>query len=615
MGRHVTLEIAGSATGTRTPDDTRPRLRRVRPIAALLAVALTALALVPAGVAVAGGEKLYRDKANKFSCSFPDNWDPVPVEPGEDEIIAKFAEKNSDAKGVYPTGVSIYRLGIGTKPAVTSEDPFEKFKASQRSTDLVDLVNKHFKYQELTGSIDKAKGKAITSRDDVPGFVYVTEAKYTDPKMADHYPVQFHLVAVWQKPGENVQYGMWFKCFDRRKKFEPMFRAAVDSFRWFDDKAKDVTSLTVLDGVNITPAKRSEIERGLVKGWNVVVSTKKNYIVIYNTVNDRNNQLAKVIGERIEMIREQVYEKQFPPKKKIEDVCIVRVCGGRGEYAAYGGPGGSAGYWSPGTEELVFYDASPAKAIDDDTVSVLYHEAFHQYIYYSTGRVSPHSWFNEGHGDYYAGAKLVAGKFVIKPFNWRLGTIKNALRAGPSPVEGDGFDRTKHGYTPLNRLTAFTQGEYYSYPDVCYAQGWSLIYFFREIVPKNPKWNAKWGKILETYFNVLQGSVKAPMVLPKPVTPPAPPPSDGPGMDAPSMDDPMPGDPGMDGPTAPSMGDEPLPGEGTDPLPGGFTMPTDFGPGGGDLKKALDEAFKGFTAADWKELEDAWHDSILKLNG
>ena len=178
------------------------------------------------------------------------------------------------------------------------------------------------------------------------------------------------------------------------------------------------------------------------------------------------------------------------------------------------------------------------------------------------------------------------------------------------------FDRSKHGYTPLDRITAFTQGQYYSYPDVCYAEGWSLVYFLRELVPKNPKWNAKWGKILETYFGVLQGTATPPAITPKPkpVAPPEEPGMTDGGMDDPGMDTPAPADPGMDGPTGPSMGDDPLPGEGSDTMPSGFTMPTDFGPGGGNLKKALEEAFKGFTPADWKEFEDAWRDAILKLN-
>ncbi len=574
-------------------------------------VALALATLVVAAPAARADGKVHRDKANKFSFSYPDDWDPVPLEPGEKDAVAKFIEKKADAKGITPAEVTVYRLGTATKPVLTGdtpgdgpdeEPPSSPYRYERpRATDLIDMANEQLKFG-FFGQIDRTKGKAITSRDDVPGMIHTFDAR-------SDYQSQFMVLATWEKPGEHVQYGMWLRAtLDRKKKLELLFKNCVSSFRWFDEKAKDVDSLSQLDGVNISAAKRSEIERGIVAGWKVIVSPKKNYIVIYNTVKERNNLLAKIIADNIEMIREQIYEKQFPPKKKIEDVCIVRVCGGRAEYHAYGGPGGSAGYWSTGTEELVFYDASPARAVDDDTISVLYHEAFHQYIYYSTGRVSPHSWFNEGHGDYYAGAKLIGRKFVIKPFTWRMGTIKNALRMGPSPVEGDGFDRTKEGYTPLEPFTAFTQGQYYSYPGISYAQGWSFIYFLRELVPKNPKWNAKWGKILETYFNVLQNSTAVTPSDPKPAPAPEPKPEPkpGPGKGEPGMDS-----PGMGG--TPPPDDEPLPPDDpTEEPPMGFAMPTDFGDRGGNLKRALEEAFKGI---DWKDLETTWRKAILELNG
>ena len=123
--------------------------------------------------------------------------------------------------------------------------------------------------------------------------------------------------------------------------------------------AKDVKALDVLEGVNISAQRRSEIERTMVKGWSVVVSPKKQYIIIYNTKQNRNHDLAKEIARRIEAIRAQIYEVQFPPAQPIEAVSIVRVCGDRKEYHQYGGPGGSAGYWNSGSEELVFYDAAP----------------------------------------------------------------------------------------------------------------------------------------------------------------------------------------------------------------------------------------------------------------
>ena len=131
---------------------------------------------------------------------------------------------------------------------------------------------------------------------------------------------------------------------------------------------------------------------------------------------------------------------------------------------------------------------------------MLYHEAFHQYIFYSVGRVSPHSWFNEGHGDYYAGAKWNGGRFRIEPFDWRVPVITRAVRKGSNVS-------TPGGYVPLAKIVRFSQREYYSNPSICYAEGWSLIYFLREVVPRKKSFRAKWGHILDVYFNTLKEQV------------------------------------------------------------------------------------------------------------
>ena len=309
----------------------------------------------------------------------------------------------------------------------------------------------------------------------------------------------------------------------------------------------------------------------MVAGWDVLVSPKKQYVIIYNTKNKTNTQLARELAERIEAIRAQVYEVQFPPSAPIDAVSIVRVCADRKEYADYGGPGGSAGYWNDDSEELVFYDASEAKKTDKDTLAVLYHEAFHQFIYYSVGEVAPHSWFNEGHGDYYAGARYQDKKFKIRPFDWRVGVIKNALPKGPRTVTettppfrigsldsgGTHYveDLQSGGYTPLSTLVRMSQQEYYTDPGTHYAQGWSLVYFLREIVPANPKWNAKWGKILETYFKTLKEEVNKD----KPLARPNPKPDGGPEKPAgPAGKPTTPGEPGMG--ESPAMGDAPADG-------------------------------------------------------
>ena len=54
-----------------------------------------------------------------------------------------------------------------------------------------------------------------------------------------------------------------------------------------------------------------------------------------------------------------------------------------------------------------YRDLARSEPLTADTLAVLYHEAFHQFIFYSVGEVAPHSWFNEGHGDYFSGADVV----------------------------------------------------------------------------------------------------------------------------------------------------------------------------------------------------------------
>ncbi len=682
--------------------------RRPRLVARVVLLAAFAAGLVlPALRPAEGGEtatKRFRDKNAKFSFMLFPDWDQVPLETegksarefgtgGSDKYaVCQFFQSGADKKGLLPGKLVAYRMGggaTGLKAGTTTgedepkKDPFlEKLRSLMGDDEpktMRDLFKKvlgdyGFVYEEPKPGaprpdydarkkaedalaekiLDPKLAKAIKSKDPEPVAGLLWSFERRNPQLRSEKPC-YLVMACWKKG--DMEVGLWLHCTSEQKKaFEQGFLSVARSFRWFDDKARDVASLDVLNGLPISAAKRREIERGLVDDWDVLVSTKKNYILLYNTNGKRNDLLARIIGERIEQIREQVYEHQFPPAAKIEAVCIVRICKDRSDYFKYGGPGGSAGYWNSDTEELVFYDASPKKEADDDTLAVLYHEAFHQYIYYSVGEVSPHSWFNEGHGDYYAGSKYLSKKFSIRPFNWRVGIIKGALVKGACKSESEdpkkpstpdagadsgddeggatkrvAWDRSSGGYTPLEYFVRMTQGEYYAYPDVSYAQGWSLIYFLRELVPKNPKWNEKWGKILDTYFTTLKAEANkdkplTPKKAPKPddpgmgdgvpgkgpttPTPPAPPPvpSPTPGPGAPGATPPTDGEPGM-GEPGPDDGE---PGEDAPELPEGFIPPPPRfrGGGGAALKKAVEEAFKG---VDFAELETAWRETMKKI--
>ncbi len=645
---------------------------------------------LPSGPARAG-EPLagtrHRDGSYKFSFRYFQDWKPVPVQPGEENCLAQYLQQGASDRD--PARIGAYRFARpGTDGPVTTGDkpapPRPRMGGGSGPLSMFDMFNEELDDYQFKDKLSAPSAKVIASKDKVPGRMWELEARHP-------YGRYYMVFAIFKKAGQEVEYGLWLRCEGtQRKKWESGFEQVVKSFQWFDDKAEEAKGLDALDGLPISKEKRRVIEKGLVKDWGLVVSPKKNYVILYNRMGRRNDLLARLIAERIEKIREQIYEVQFPPARPVTTVSLVRVCGNKAEYHQYGGPGGSAGYWSDQSEELVFYDASPRKAPDDDTFAVLYHEAFHQYIYYSIGEVAPHSWFNEGHGDYYAGAKYSTGskKFKIEPFNWRVGVVRNAIGVGPcssadaTTKDGKPFrkwDRSKGGYTPLEALVAFSQGEYYSYPSVSYAQGWSLVYFLREIVPKNPKWKEKWGKILDVYFETLKAEVNkaTPPAPKKPEVPPpgmgdgpgAPPKPEGPAMgdvpppptvdpiptdpgmadpamgDAPppptvdpvptdpGMADPAMGDPGMSDPSTPEpgmdeggmgepgMGDEPAPGMGDDPEPPPDNPEDTMGiPQFTSRFMSGDAALKAalekaFQGIDWAEFEEAWRLSIKKVNG
>jgi hypothetical protein len=232
---------------------------------------------------------------------------------------------------------------------------------------------------------------------------------------------------------------------------------------------------------------RIAVRQKLVRGWKA--EDTENFIVIYDTP---DVPLVRKIVSDLEVIRKE-YEKLFPAAIPVTAISTVRICKNREEYLTYGGIPGSAGYWNWFTEELVLYDAEKSVKgggkTDADTFVVLYHEAFHQYIHYSTGELPPHSWFNEGHGDFFSGARVKDGKVRGIGLNpWRAELIKLVVAANANVAWTD--------------ILYYEQKDYYANPAICYAQGWAMIYFLRTspLAAKKPEW----ARILPTYFDTLK---------------------------------------------------------------------------------------------------------------
>jgi hypothetical protein len=239
---------------------------------------------------------------------------------------------------------------------------------------------------------------------------------------------------------------------------------------------------------------RIAVRLGLVRNWNA--QDTENFIVVYDT---RDEALVRRVARDLELLRAE-YARVLPASVPDSAVAAVRVCKSRDEFRLYGGPPGLAGFWHGAANELVVYDAADGggatRARDADTFIALYHEAFHQYLHAALGDLAPHAWFNEGHGDYFGGARVKDGKVrSIGVMPWRVAAIQDAL-AAKATVPWPEFVR-------LDRAQ-------YSAPDrahTCYAQGWSMIYFLRESSAVRAR--PEWAKILTTYFDTLTASYSA----------------------------------------------------------------------------------------------------------
>ena len=212
---------------------------------------------------------------------------------------------------------------------------------------------------------------------------------------------------------------------------ERLVQALVESFK-FIKKANDnpdrFNGLSPIDADRLR--HREECER---TGWKFTETP--HFFIKYDV--DKED-FIKEIKEKIEGVRKE-YVKYYGDFDMTE-IPVLRIVKNSKEYAEYGGHGG--GQWSSATKELIVpcYKETDQK----QTWIVLNHEGFHQFIYYKCGKVDPHSWYNEGTGDYYGGYRLMNGKFELKPLgSWaggfdRVTYITEGIKKGTYvPLEED----------------------------------------------------------------------------------------------------------------------------------------------------------------------------------
>lgn len=471
-------------------------MRRSRLVMLVLPMLLgLAVLLGPAAQTRAGLSK-YEDKRYGFSIKFPDrDWSQTPTQPGEETEVAKFKD---DRQGSFNT-VSIYRFlvaGGGDVVTPSGGDPFEEPEAPPRrrppwappdnAKDYWNWVLKRTARQYGVAPESPDEPRAIKFGK-IEGLLY--QAQFSHPQRPS-WKVGF--LAGIVDNGEE-EYLIFFTRKNKLKKVLSKWTRSIRSFRFKDEDTvtqdapdekelakRNKTRKSKTGEAFLDPEKRERIKQGLTGQWRFIDT--RHYIVIYNC----DDPLARHIAKRVEYMREFAFETVFPPVAPIEEAMVVRVCKEMDEYYHYGAPRGSAGYWSPGHDELVFPDLSRSKKPDKATIGVLNHEAFHQYIHYALLKNSLPIWFNEGFAEYFFCVESTGKKLkFMKRHPMRYSVVKSAL--GSKQL------------IPIPEFIKYTQPRYYARPSLCYSQGWAFCTWMKNITK-----DERYKRIPEVMFQEMQ---------------------------------------------------------------------------------------------------------------
>lgn len=538
----------------------RTRLARIALTLGLLALGMTQLAPPAAAQTVPKLTNVYKDEVDLgFAFQKAPSWGFVPAQPDEVNLVGKYTQGQENAiieaktgtwvdearvellkfdrrkKEEPPAAATAEGEGDKEKKKVTIRlgrsgyenfDEFAKAKlddwrvAERKEIKRDGLVGSRILYRRTEGSKDDGLELALLA------YVY----KLTPD-------VDIAMIGIAR--GDKKHWAKWEGAYDDIGR----------SFKRLELNQKIAS--TGPRGNSPRDLKRWDLEQQVMKnpGWALYES--HNYFIITSKNDDK--QFIKELIERLEAIR-QVYEELYSIElvkelrllakarrnaeakdnpdadKKPDEIdierelagrtvaanidpmelsrcSVVRVCKDNDEYHSYGGPGGSAGYWSSWHQELVVYD-DQAGGGRRDTWATLNHEAFHQYIYYFLGNFAPHSWYNEGNGDFFSGYQLAGSKFKLRPFDWRLSTIKEQIKLAEAD-RAKGLD-PQQGVVPLKEIVRWTQQQYYSGNSkydtnggIHYAQGWSFVYFLRTGKGAAKYWDPAYEKVLDVYLRTL----------------------------------------------------------------------------------------------------------------
>ena len=184
------------------------------------------------------------------------------------------------------------------------------------------------------------------------------------------------------------------------------------------------------------------------------------------TADIRKSSEIEEIRREAEKIRD-FYSQVLPPLREIDDVSVIRIFGSHEDYVAYVGEEWkwSIGIWMAMKKELVVSPVPRLKGKSrmEEMIHTLYHELFHQYLFYAAGGRNAHVWFNEGLAQLFEDVESRgSGKFRLSPGRDLLERGRRAAFSGLGDVR---------------RLKEMSLEEFQAEHELSYPAVWSLVYF------------------------------------------------------------------------------------------------------------------------------------------
>ena len=211
------------------------------------------------------------------------------------------------------------------------------------------------------------------------------------------------------------------------------------------------------------------------------------YIFLSDIRSAAGKSLVRDLQKNMPALR-GAFTRLIPPFKSDIDVSVVRIYEEPEAYKQYVGKTHewSIGLWSPMRRELVILSQGKDSG---QTMSVIMHEGFHQYLFYATDMIENAVWYNEGHACFFETARIDNRGHVEIPENARVNHL------------GRNFDAA---VAHIPKLLKYGYDEFYNGSDqqrsLNYTTAWALIYFLRKGVP---------AEKLEAYSGILDAYLKA----------------------------------------------------------------------------------------------------------